>query len=106
MDVYHYLTPRGVDVFQEWLDELSDLKGRIAVLRRVDRLARGNMGDYKFIAAGVWELRVDCGPGYRVYFGRQGKDLVLLLCGGAKRTQAADIEDATHYWKDYKGRMP
>ena len=56
MDVYHYLTPRGVDVFQEWLDELSDLKGRIAVLRRVDRLARGNMGDYKFIAAGVWEL--------------------------------------------------
>ncbi len=105
MHVYHYLTPRGVDVFQEWLDELSDLKGRVAVLRRVDRLARGVIGDYKFIAAGVWELRIDCGPGYRVYFGRQGKELVLLLCGGSKRTQAADIEEALRYWKDYRGRM-
>jgi putative addiction module killer protein len=106
MDVHHYLTPQGVDLFQDWLDDLADLKGRIAVLRRIDRLARGNFGDYKFIAAGVWELRIDCGPGYRVYFGRQGKDLVLLLCGGSKRTQAADITDAVSYWADYRRRTP
>jgi putative addiction module killer protein len=105
MDVRHYLTPQGADLFQDWLDELVDLKGRIAVLRRIDRLARGNFGDYKFIAAGVWELRIDCGPGYRVYFGRQGKDLVLLLCGGSKRSQGADIADAVSYWADYRRRV-
>jgi putative addiction module killer protein len=63
----------------------------VAVLRRIDRVSAGNFGDHKFLRDEVWELRVDVGPGYRVYFGQQGKTLVLLLCGGAKRAQSADI---------------
>src|SRR5262245_42430051 len=104
MDVLHYLTPRGIDVFQEWLDDLADLKGRVAILRRIDRVALGNFGDYKYLDAGAWELRIDCGPGYRVYFGRQGKDMVLLLCGGSKRSQSADIAAAVQHWNDYRRR--
>lgn len=104
MEVRHYLTPKGVDPFQVWLDGLEDMKGRIAVLRRVDRLAAGNFGDYKFINNGVWELRIDFGPGYRVYYGQQGKTIVLLLCGGSKRTQTADVAQAIKYWAEYQRR--
>ena len=70
MVVRHYLTPKGVDPFQAWLDGLKDLKARIAILRRIRSIARDNFGDPKFINDGVWELRVDAGPGYRVYYGR------------------------------------
>jgi putative addiction module killer protein len=72
MEIVHYLTPTGEDPFQSWLDELEDVKARVAVLRRVDRIAAGNFGDHKFLRNGVWELRLDVGPGYRVYFGRHG----------------------------------
>jgi len=104
MVIRHYLTSRGVDPFQVWLDDLKDLKGRIAILRRVDRMAAANFGDQKFISNGVWELRIDIGPGYRVYFGQQAKTVVLLLCGGTKRSQAADIRQALKYWDDYQRR--
>lgn len=62
MDVRHYLTANGADPFQEWLDSLHDLKARVAILRRIDRLMLGNLGDHKFCGEGVWELRVDVGP--------------------------------------------
>ena len=104
MVIRHYLTSRGVDPFQVWLDGLRDLKGRIAILRRVDRMAAANFGDQKFISNGVWELRIDIGPGYRVYFGQQAKTFVLLLCGGTKRSQASDIRQALKYWDDYQRR--
>jgi putative addiction module killer protein len=104
MNVRHYLTAAGADPFQEWLEKLTDLTGRVAILRRVDRVAAGNFGDHRFCREGVWELRVDVGPGYRVYYARAGKTLVLLLCGGAKRTQAADIQTAVRYWRDYQRR--
>ncbi len=68
IEIVHYLTPTGEDPFQSWLDELADFKARVAVLRRVDRVAAGNFGDHKFLRDGVSELRLDVGPGYRVYF--------------------------------------
>jgi putative addiction module killer protein len=71
---------------------------------RLDRLRLGNMGDCKPVGSGVQELRIDFGPGYRVYLGQDGKNLILLLCGGDKSTQAKDIQAAHEYWTDYKRR--
>ena len=104
MEVRHYLTIHGIAPFQEWLDALKDLKARVAILRRIDRLERGSIGDCKFCRDGIWELRVDFGPGYRVYYAQQGKTIVLLLCGGSKRTQTVDIDKAVAYWYDFQRR--
>lgn len=104
-EVLHYLTPTGEDPFQSWLDELEDVKARVAVVRRIDRIAAGNFGDHKFLRDGVFELRLDVGPGYRVYFGRHGTALVLLLCGGAKRTQRSDIDRAVRFLADFQRRQ-
>jgi putative addiction module killer protein len=71
---------------------LRDLTARVMVLRRIDRIAAGNFGDHKYCRDGVWELQIDFGPGYRVYYGRAGKTLILLLGAGSKRSQASDIE--------------
>jgi putative addiction module killer protein len=104
VEVRHYLTAAGKDPYQQWLDKLKDLQGRVAIQRRVDRLAGGNFGDHKFCREGVWELRVESGPGYRVYYAREGQAIVILLCGGSKRTQSADIKDAVQCWRDYQRR--
>ncbi len=104
MDIIHYLTETGKDPFQSWIDRLPDLKARVAILRRVDRLARGNPGDHKFLRDGVQELRIDVGPGYRVYFGMASAALVLFLCGGTKQTQSADVDRAVRYLADYQRR--
>lgn len=105
MDVRHYLTPDNVEPFQEWLDALADRAGRIVVLRRTGRLKRGNLGDCRFCGEGVWELRVDFGPGYRLYYAMLDKTTLLLLCGGSKRSQASDIDKAIAYWRDFQGRQ-
>jgi putative addiction module killer protein len=102
MEIRHYLTASGLDVFQSWLDGLKDVKARVAILRRIDRIAKGNFGDHKFLRDGVSEVRVDLGA--RVYYGKHGETLVLLLCGGSKRTQAADIARAVEFWVDYRRR--
>lgn len=102
--IFHYLDPSGKDLYQEWLDGLADQRGRVAVQRRVDRLAQGNFGDHEFCGEGVWELRVDFGPGYRVYYALSGKEIVLLLCAGAKRTQNRDIKRAVGCWNAYGKR--
>lgn len=104
MDNIHYLTDSGRDPFQSWIDRLPDVKARVAILRRVDRLAGGNPGDHRFLRHGVHELRIDVGPGYRVYFALMGGTVVLLLCGGAKGSQASDIDHAIRYLEDYKRR--
>ncbi len=85
---------RKTDVFVEWLDGLRDIRARARVLVRIERLAAGNPGDVKPIAEGVSELRVDYGPGYRVYFIKRGKELIILLAGGDKSTQNRDIKVA------------
>lgn len=103
-DVRHYLTRNGEDPIAEWLRKLRDVQGRAAVIRRLNRLEQGNFGDFKPLRDGVHELRIDIGPGYRVYYARSGKTVMLLLCGGIKRTQDADIERACDYWRDWKSR--
>ncbi len=104
VDIRHYLTLTGADPFQSSLDGLKDLKARVAILRRVDRLSADNFGDHKYSKDGVWELRVDVRPGYRLYYGKHGRTLVLLLCAGSKRTQASDIAKAVGYWTEYQRR--
>ncbi|MVW78981.1 type II toxin-antitoxin system RelE/ParE family toxin [Bordetella sp. 02P26C-1] len=108
MTVYrieHYLTADDHDdMYMVWLNRLRDRQVKIAVIRRVNRIEQGNFGDHKFCRDGVWELRVDVGPGYRIYYAQVGKRVVLLLCGGDKRTQNADIERAVSYWHDWQKR--
>ena len=85
---------RKTEVYARWLDGLRDVRARARVLVRVERLATGNPGDVRPVGEGVSELRIDYGPGYRVYFKRQGGTIVVLLAGGNKRSQGRDIETA------------
>lgn len=85
---------RKTQVYTEWLDGLRDIRARGRVLARVERLACGNPGDVRSVGEGVCELRIDYGPGYRVYYKQQGRTLVILLAGGDKRTQDRDIKTA------------
>ncbi|MGC2528273.1 MAG: type II toxin-antitoxin system RelE/ParE family toxin [Candidatus Acidiferrum sp.] len=104
VEVRHYVSPAGRDIFDEWLSQLPDLRAQAKIAVRIDRLAAGNAGDCKALRGGLWELRIDWGPGYRVYCATAGKDRVLLLNAGDKRKQGADIERALGYLKDYKER--
>lgn len=88
------LEVRKTEVYARWLDGLRDVRARARVLVRVERLAAGNPGDVRPVGEGVSEMRIDYGPGYRVYFKRQGGAVVVLLAGGDKRTQATDIATA------------
>ena len=88
------LEVRRTEVYAKWLDGLRDVRARARILARVERLAVGNPGDVRSVGAGVSELRIDYGPGYRVYFKRQGRTVVVLLAGGDKRTQSDDIQAA------------
>ena len=88
------LQVRRTEVYARWLDGLRDVRARARVLVRVERLAAGNPGDVRPVGEGVSELRIDYGPGYRVYFKRQGRTVVILLAGGDKRSQSDDIETA------------
>src|ERR1700675_702201 len=101
-----YQTTGGRSPLAEWVRGLRDGATRARIVARLDRLKAGLLGDWKSVGGGVCELRIDHGPGYRVYYGQVGKTLILLLCGGDKSTQAKDIEIANAYWKDYKGRLP
>jgi putative addiction module killer protein len=85
---------RKTDVFAQWLDGLRDLKARARVQARIERLAGGNPGDVEPVGEGVSELRIGYGPGYRVYFKRRGQELIILLAGGDKSSQARDIKTA------------
>lgn len=85
---------RKTDVFAQWLDRLRDIHARARVQARIERLAAGNAGDVKPVGEGVSELRIDYGPGYRVYFTKRGREVVILLAGGDKSTQASDIKAA------------
>lgn len=85
---------RKTKIFASWLDGLRDIQARARVQARLARLAAGNTGDVKPVGGGVSELRIDYGPGYRVYYTQQVRELVILLAGGDKKTQAADIRTA------------
>ena len=102
--VLAYRTREGQVPFNEWLNGLNDPNAVARILARLGRVRRGNLGDCKPVGEGVFELRVDYGPGYRVYLGQRGQTLVVLLCGGDKRTQDRDIRLAQDYWSDYQQR--
>jgi len=104
IEVRRYCQADGSEPLTDWLKRLSDRQAKARLLTRIDRLETGNFGDCKFLRDGVSELRIDWGPGYRVYFGRSGTRLIILLCAGDKRRQATDIERAVEFWNDYKSR--
>ena len=85
---------RSTEAYASWLDGLRDVRARARVLVRVERLAMGNPGDVRPVGEGVSEMRIDYGPGYRVYFKRQDRTVIVLLAGGDKRTQSDDIDAA------------
>jgi len=101
-EVLIYKDDEGYVPYADWLNKLSDKHAKVRVLVRIGRMAAGNFGDCKSVADGVWELRIDWGPGYRVYYAQAGKRLVLLLTGGDKRKQQTDIAAAVDYWNDWK----
>ena len=92
--------------FAKWLEDLRDLRGRARVQARIERLIGGNPGDVKPIGSGVSELRINYGPGYRVYFQQKGSTLIILLAGGDKSTQARDIEEALMLARQIKEENP
>jgi putative addiction module killer protein len=102
--VDYYYTADGQAPFKEWLHAISDRPTRQIIAARLARVRRGLLGDSRFVGSGVWELRVDVGPGYRIYFGQKAPALVWLLCGGHKGTQEKDIWKAQTLWFDYLRR--
>jgi putative addiction module killer protein len=96
----NYLDANGDDPFNDWLTRLKDRAGRAKIDVRLHRVQQGNFGDYRHISDGVQELRINFGPGYRVYYGIDG-DSIILLCGGDKSTQQNDIDKAIERWRDY-----
>jgi putative addiction module killer protein len=98
--IREYISADGRNYFREWLDSLAILvKARIQA--RVLRFEAGNLGDHKSVAGGVWEARMMFGPGYRIYFGKEARSIILLLLGGDKSSQAGDIRKAQQLWKEY-----
>src|ERR1019366_2037612 len=105
MEVFRYQRANGQDPVTHWLQSLRDKQAQAKVRLRLKRLEAGLFGDCKPVGDGVLELREHLGAGYRVYFGRQGSSIVILLCGGSKTTQATDIRMAKAYWADWKWRQ-
>lgn len=104
IELLEYLTEDGHNPFRKWLEELRDRQARAKIRVRLNRIRLGNFGDCKPVGNGVSELRIPHGPGYRVYFGRQGNTVVILLYGGDKKTQSEDITLAQKHWNDYLRR--
>ncbi len=104
LTVIIYETEIGVCPFMDWFRALRDKSGKARILVRLERIEKGNFGDSKPVQRGVSELRVDAGPGYRVYYGRHHDSVVVLLCGGDKSSQRRDIEKAWDFLDDYRRR--
>jgi putative addiction module killer protein len=101
--VLEYLTTDGVSPFANWRQTLN-AQVRACIARVTERFVDGNLGDHKGVGDGVVETRIDTGPGYRIYYGRDGETVVILLVGGTKRGQNRDIRNAKDRWNDYKDR--
>jgi len=101
LTIREYITPDGKNPFRDWLKSL-DLAVQARIQARVLHFASGNLGDYKTVGGGVWEARLDFGPGYRLYFGKVGSSVILLLAGGDKASQSKDIAAAKRYWNDFR----
>jgi putative addiction module killer protein len=103
IEIRSYLAPSGLSPFDRWFDKVSETaQARIVIA--LDRLERGNFSAVKGVGAGVFEMRMDFGPGYRIYFGKDRETIVILLGGGTKKRQQADIEAAQALWREFKQR--
>ena len=103
-DIEYFITGTGKKPFKDWLEGLKDVAGRAKIRIRLDRARLGNLGDNRSVGEGVRELRIDYGPGYRVYFALDGARIILLLLGGDKSSQERDIAQAKEYWRDHQRR--
>ena len=104
MEIREYVRRDGKAPIVEWMGRLRDRRARIRIRIQLDRILLGNPGDHKSLGRGLHEICIHYGPGYRIYYGRDGSQLILLLCGGNKSTQHSDIRLATSYWQDYRSR--
>ena len=102
--IFEYIAPSGSNPFREWLDGLSDRKAQALIDVRIANVRRGTFGDCKPLGHGVFELKLSYGPGYRIYIAMDGGAVVLLLCGGSKKSQSRDIQRAYQYLEDYRKR--
>lgn len=105
IEVFRYQSADGKEPLTEWLQSLRDKQAQAKVRIRLKRLEAGIFGDREPVGDWVLELREHLGAGYRVYFGRHGQTIVILLCGGMKKSQAADIKTAKEYWTDWKRKQ-
>lgn len=102
--LFEYQARDGRIPFREWLDGLRDFDARVSIDARLARVRAGNLGHAREVGEGVVELKIDIGPGYRVYVGQHGRELVIVLAGGDKSSQQEDIENAKSNWRDFKAR--
>lgn len=100
-EIRYYVAANGQQPFAKWYVEVESV-ARAKITRAIVRLEQGNFSNVKSVGEGVFEYRIDFGPGYRVYFGQDGQALVILLTGGTKKRQQRDIDEAHAYWRDYK----
>lgn len=103
-NIHRYKDAKGSEIITKWLLALRDDKAVFRIAARLEQIRHGNFGDCKFIRSSVWELRIDIGAGYRIYYSIVGKEIILLLVGGDKRSQKRDIEKAINYLEDYNRR--
>lgn len=104
--INEYTDEQGRSPYAQWLRGLRDTRAKAKIIMQVDKMELGLFGDVEPIGEGLSELRIHYGPGYRVYYGKDGQRVYLLLCGGDKSTQAKDIKQAKAYWQDHKRRNP
>lgn len=100
--VEYFITDEGRKPFKEWLDQLRDIRARAKIRIRLDRALQGNLGDFRSVGQGVYELKINHGPGYRVYFAFEASRIILLLLGGDKSSQPEDIIRAKEYWLEHQ----
>jgi len=100
-----YKTDAGTEAYTEYVDSLKDRLGAAKIRVRITRAEFGNFGDHKKIAHGIIELRIDYGPGYRIYIGLHGNEVIVLLCAGDKSSQTKDVKKAMEYWEEYKKNL-
>ena len=105
IELFRYQCEDGHDPFSEWLNGLRDKVAQARIRVRLRQIEAGNLGDSEPVGEGVMELRIHVGAGYRAYLGRHGKTVVILLCGGDKRTQSTDIKQAKALWTEWKRRQ-
>ena len=105
MEIRYYVSPQGRIPFEEWLQSLKDRHAIVRIAARLRQAGAGNLGDFKSVGEGVQEMRIDHGPGYRIYASRQGPVLLILLCGSTKASQAKTIKQAHLYLEDWKEQL-